>query len=79
MMASRSPAVGDFLEHVIERLGPVASASARDCEGATALHHAARAGRPEAVDILASRLSGIDVDAADQVRLAPSARANGRA
>ncbi|KAJ8683623.1 hypothetical protein QAD02_019415 [Eretmocerus hayati] len=41
-------------------------AVARDCEGATALHHAARSGHAEAISTLAKLLTEIDLNATDQ-------------
>ena len=69
MLASRSSSSSSFLEYVIDKLEPNAAAEARaqDCEGASALHHAARAGHAEAIDALARMAPDLDFDLKDQV------------
>ncbi|OXU28007.1 hypothetical protein TSAR_015851 [Trichomalopsis sarcophagae] len=72
MMAARSSGCGEsLLEHILSRanLDPAIEARARDCDGCSALHHAARAGETRAIQTLARILPELEIEARDQFKI----------
>ncbi|XP_016843080.1 serine/threonine-protein phosphatase 6 regulatory ankyrin repeat subunit A isoform X2 [Nasonia vitripennis] len=69
MMVARSSGCSEsLLEHILSRanLDPAIEARARDCDGCSVLHHAARAGETRAIQTLARILPELEIEARDQ-------------